>query len=91
MQKTAGSVRTHTVSTVISLIVGSLTGTFIPMLENWHSDKMNSEQIAAVAAQGQRETDQLRNDLKDFEAQEAARSRALWDVVGSKQDKTKSP
>lgn len=87
MHRAGGSVRKHAVSTVIASIIGVSTGTVIPMLENWHSDKLNSEQIAAVAAQGQREVDLLQKELDDYKTEQANRSHAMWDVVSSKQDK----
>ena len=84
-QKGWAGAKKHSVSTVITLIVGTLTGTFIPMLEQHWQDEGVQAQIESVQTQDAKalaefKSDQQRADdrAKDDEIRAEG---ALWHEI----------
>ena len=77
----------HTATGLISIIISSV----IPMLEQWHSDKIQSDAMSDLQS-GNRimvrdvKTD-LQKEMDDFRTDQISKNKAMWQAINSKQDK----
>ncbi|MDE2096177.1 MAG: hypothetical protein KGL39_02955 [Patescibacteria group bacterium] len=63
-RRTGDFSRRHWVAAVVASVMGTLTGTVVPMLEQWHADKQDAEQKRAMW-QRLKEEDQELSDYKE--------------------------
>lgn len=59
---------------VFAMIFSMMTGTLIPMLEQWHADRAIAAEISAVETRMQKQLD-------DSKREQADRDRAQWEAL----------
>ena len=94
LQRRGADMKNHWRTAVLATVMSALTGTVVPMLEQWHSDKQVEQEIEAVRQASKDYADQVEKNsverkqdtnkrLDDIDA----RIRSLWE---KKQDKPTS-
>ena len=77
----------HSAAGIISLIISSV----VPMLEQWHSDKLQTDTIISVETNCKSDVKDVKEDLQrqidDFKKEQIERDKAQWQAISGKQDK----
>lgn len=50
LQRTGAGAKRHMATIIITTVMSAVTGTIVPMVEQWHSDKQTADAIAEVKA-----------------------------------------
>jgi hypothetical protein len=72
--------RKHATNSLAGLIAGTVMGTLVPMLQQWHSDKAVCDSITASEMRLQRQLDSFKEDQNRA-------NRAQWEALNRKQDR----
>lgn len=77
----------HGMTGIITLLISSV----IPMLEQWHSDKMYKDEITAVGNDNSQQIkdleDRMNKKIDDLKIDDNDKIKQLWISLGNKQDK----
>ena len=68
-QRTKTGINKHWIGAVIAVVMSTITGTIVPMIEQWHSDNVVSSQISKVESNLSENIKDTRNDnQKDIDS-----------------------
>jgi len=62
LKRTGAACKKHSGTAIISTLLGALSGSVIPMLQDWHSEKQTSDAIAKVEFDCMKRIEQVNTD-----------------------------
>ena len=81
LQRTGAGAKKHAGTAIVAVLASTLTGTVVPMLEQWHSDKQISDEIAEVRVDSGKALDYVQQQHeKDLQRMTDENSK-LWKYI----------
>ena len=77
MSRAGSGAKKHLATIIITTVMGTITGTVVPMIEQWHSDREIAGDIAAAEQRQQKAVDDLKQWNINLSKEQRAIEKAL--------------